>query len=87
MKGKVCTIIIDGGSCENMVAQLMVDKLGLKVVDHPDPYQLTWLKRGNVVKVKHKCLVQFSIGTRYADEVWCEVIPMDACHVLLGRPW
>lgn len=70
-----------------MVAQLMVDKLGLKVVDHPDPYQLTWLKRGNVVKVKHKCLVQFSIGTRYADEVWCEVIPMDAFHVLLGRPW
>nr|GEZ69401.1 reverse transcriptase domain-containing protein [Tanacetum cinerariifolium] len=21
------------------------------------------------------------------DEVWCEVIPMDACHILLGRPW
>nr|KAJ0194330.1 hypothetical protein LSAT_V11C800427110 [Lactuca sativa] len=87
VNGKVYTVIIDGGSCENMVAQIMVDKLGLKVVDHPDPYQLTWLKRGNVVKVKHKCLVQFSIGTRYADEVWCEVIPMDAFHVLLGRPW
>ncbi|GKD82187.1 RNA-directed DNA polymerase [Tanacetum coccineum] len=28
-----------------------------------------------------------SIGNRYSDEVWCEVIPMDACHVLLGRPW
>lgn len=21
------------------------------------------------------------------DEIWCEVIPMDACHILLGRPW
>ncbi|KAJ9555026.1 hypothetical protein OSB04_009640 [Centaurea solstitialis] len=87
VKGKVCTIIIDGGSCENMVATVMVEKLGLKVEPHPEPYQLTWLKKGNVVKVKHRCLVQFSIGTRYSDEVWCEVVPMDACHILLGRPW
>ncbi|XP_023768585.1 uncharacterized protein LOC111917165 [Lactuca sativa] len=86
LKGK-CTIIIDGGSCEKMVAKSMVDKLGLKRKDHPEPYQLTWLKEGNVVKVRHRCLIQFNIGTRYSDEVWCEVIPMDACHILLGRPW
>ena len=24
---------------------------------------------------------------RYVDEVVCNVLPMDACHVLLGRPW
>jgi len=87
VQGKVCTIIIDGGSCENMVAEVLVEKLGLKLQDHPEPYQLTWLKKGNVVKVRHRCLVQFSIGSRYSDEVWCEVIPMDACHILLGRPW
>nr|GEU94551.1 retrovirus-related Pol polyprotein from transposon TNT 1-94 [Tanacetum cinerariifolium] len=23
----------------------------------------------------------------YKDEVWCEVIPMDVAHILLGRPW
>jgi hypothetical protein len=23
----------------------------------------------------------------YRDEVLCDVIPMDVCHVLLGRPW
>ncbi|XP_022029915.1 uncharacterized protein LOC110930839 [Helianthus annuus] len=86
-KGKICTIIIDGGSCENMVATSMVEKLGLKVEPHPDRYQLTWFKKGNVVKVTQRCLVQFSIGNRYSDEVWYEVIPMDACHVLLGRPW
>ncbi|GJU89629.1 RNA-directed DNA polymerase [Tanacetum coccineum] len=45
-KGKICDMIIDGGSCEN-----------------------------------------FSIGKSYKDEVWCEVIPMDAAHILLGRPW
>ncbi|KAD6795090.1 hypothetical protein E3N88_05986 [Mikania micrantha] len=86
-KGKICTIIIDGGSCDNIVATKMVEKLGLKTEPHPEPYQLTWLKKGNVVKVRHRCLVQFSIGNRYSDEVWCEVILMDACHILLGRPW
>nr|GEW99599.1 RNA-directed DNA polymerase [Tanacetum cinerariifolium] len=23
----------------------------------------------------------------YEDKIWYDVIPMDACHVLLGRPW
>ncbi|GJS84251.1 putative reverse transcriptase domain-containing protein [Tanacetum coccineum] len=86
-KGKVCSLIIDGGSCENMVALSMVEKLALLVEPHPEPYQLTWFKKGNIVKVNQRCLVQFSIGNRYSDEVWCEVIPMDVCHVLLGRPW
>ncbi|GKD62676.1 reverse transcriptase domain-containing protein [Tanacetum coccineum] len=86
-KGKVCSVIIDGGSCENMVATSMVEKLGLDTQDHPEPYQLTWLKKGNVIKVSKRCLVHFSIGKKYNDEVWCEVIPMDACHILLGRPW
>ncbi|GJZ89025.1 reverse transcriptase domain-containing protein [Tanacetum coccineum] len=30
---------------------------------------------------------KFSIDKNYKDEVWCEVIPMDAAHILLGRPW
>nr|GEV95929.1 putative reverse transcriptase domain, zinc finger, CCHC-type, aspartic peptidase domain protein [Tanacetum cinerariifolium] len=86
-KGKICTVIIDGGSCENMVSTTMVEKLGLPIQNHPDPYQLTWLKKGNLVKVTHRYLVHFSIGNKYTDELWCEVIPMDACHILLGRPW
>ncbi|GKA45672.1 reverse transcriptase domain-containing protein [Tanacetum coccineum] len=45
-KWKVCMVIIDGGSCENMVATTMVEKLGLPIQDHPEPYQLTWLNKG-----------------------------------------
>ncbi|GJQ95932.1 transposon ty3-I gag-pol polyprotein [Tanacetum coccineum] len=86
-KGKICDMIIDGGSCENVVSTYMVEKLGMKTEDHPEPYQLTWLKKGNTVKVSKRCLVQFSIGKNYKDEVWCEVIPMDAAHILLGRLW
>nr|GFB47885.1 reverse transcriptase domain-containing protein [Tanacetum cinerariifolium] len=64
-KGKIYDMIIDGGSCENVVSTYMVEQLGMKTEDHPEPYQLT-------------C---------YKDEVWCEVIPMDAAHILLGRHW
>ncbi|PWA53731.1 reverse transcriptase domain-containing protein [Artemisia annua] len=38
-KGRVCTVVIDGGSCENMVATTMVDKLGLPTQNLPEPYQ------------------------------------------------
>ncbi|GKV03596.1 hypothetical protein SLEP1_g15871 [Rubroshorea leprosula] len=86
-RGKACNVIIDSGSCENVVSNYMVEKLGLPVKDQPHPYKLQWLRKGNEVKVTKRCLVSFSIGNRYQDEVWCDVIPMDACHLLLGRPW
>ena len=30
--------------------------------------------------------IAFFIG-KYEDEVLCDVVPMQACHILLGRPW
>lgn len=30
--------------------------------------------------------MEFQIGT-YQDKVLCDVMPMDVCHMLLGRPW
>ncbi|GKV38616.1 hypothetical protein SLEP1_g46505 [Rubroshorea leprosula] len=65
----------------------MVEKLRLLVKDLANPYKLQWLRKGNEVKVTKRCLVSFSIGNKYQDKVWCDVIPMDACHLLLGRPW
>ncbi len=38
--GKVCNVIIDGESCENVVVATMVEKLKLKTEDHPEPYKL-----------------------------------------------
>jgi hypothetical protein len=37
--------------------------------------------------VTKRCLVSFSIGNRYKDKMLCDVVAMDACHLLLGRPW
>ena len=86
-KDMVCLVIIDSGSFENCVSFEMVQKLDLKMDPHPKPYKLSWLQEGSDIKVKHRCLVSFTIGKHYQDGVWCDVVPMDVCHLLLGRPW
>ena len=49
--GRVCSMIIDGGSCENVVSQEVVNKLKLTTQDHPQPYKLYGFKKGSEVKV------------------------------------
>ena len=39
------------------------------------------------MNVTEICRIPISIGKIYKDEVVCDVIDMDASHVLLGRPW
>ncbi|GJV49791.1 reverse transcriptase domain-containing protein [Tanacetum coccineum] len=58
-KGKICDMIIDGGSCENVVSTYMVEKLGMKTEDHPKPYQLTWLKKRILLKSVNVVLCSF----------------------------
>ncbi|XP_059436563.1 uncharacterized protein LOC132169560 [Corylus avellana] len=48
---------------------------------------LEWIKKGIEVIVSKRFLVSFSIGSKYKDKAWCDVVAMDACHLLLGRPW
>nr|GEX09765.1 probable WRKY transcription factor 70 [Tanacetum cinerariifolium] len=35
---KICSVIIDGGSCTNVASQTMVSKLNLHTESHPSPY-------------------------------------------------
>ncbi|KAG7527866.1 Retrotransposon gag domain, partial [Arabidopsis suecica] len=86
VQGKVCSLIIDGGSCTNVASESMVKKLGLKVEKHPRPYNLQWLNDSGEMRVKKQVLVPLSIG-KYEDEILCDILPMEASHILLGRPW
>ena len=36
--------------------------------------------------MREQCQLKFQIES-YHDELICEIIEMDACHFLLGRPW
>ncbi|XP_074303003.1 uncharacterized protein LOC141637418 [Silene latifolia] len=68
------------------VARDLVDELKLQTKDRVKPYKLHWLNGENGIQVKKQALVSLSLGP-YTDEVWCDIIPMNACHILLGRPW
>ncbi|KAK0573568.1 hypothetical protein LWI29_010042 [Acer saccharum] len=85
--GKVCRYIVDRGSCKNIVSDEAVLKLGLKTEKHLKSYRLVWLQKGGKITVTKRSLVTFSMGTIYKDQAWCDMVCMDACHLLLGRLW
>uniref|UniRef100_A0A2N9EAX3 CCHC-type domain-containing protein n=1 Tax=Fagus sylvatica TaxID=28930 RepID=A0A2N9EAX3_FAGSY len=86
VNNKVCSMIIDGGSCTNVASTILVEKLNLPTLKHSRPYNLQWLNDCGEIKVNKQVLISFSIG-KYKDEVLCDVVPMHAGHILLGRPW
>ncbi|KAF7834895.1 putative gag-pol polyprotein [Senna tora] len=86
IKNKVCSMVIDSGSVTNVASTLLVDKLDLPTMKHPKPYKLQWLNDSAEAKVTKQVLISFSIGN-YHTEVLCDVVPMLAGHLLLGRPW
>ncbi|GKA45002.1 aspartyl protease_2 domain-containing protein [Tanacetum coccineum] len=85
IKGKVCSLIIDSGSCTNVASTTLINKLIIPTSLHPNPYNPQWKNHGTDMKVTKQALFSFSIDKAYQDQVLCDVIPMDACHLLLGK--
>ncbi|XP_060213640.1 uncharacterized protein LOC132640843, partial [Lycium barbarum] len=79
-------MIIDSGSCANVASTTLVDFLKLPTTRHENPYKLQWLNECGELKVTRRAIIKFAVG-KYHDEVLCDVVPMQACHLLLGRPW
>ena len=82
---KKCELVIDGGSLMNVVSKDVVKLLNLKVELHPNPFRVVWVN-DQTFPVAQRCLVSIQMGD-YKDEIYCDVLPMDVTHVLLGRPW
>ena len=83
IKERSCRMIIDGGSCNNLASSDLVEKLALSTKPHP--YYIQWLNNSGKVKVTRLVHINFAIGS-YHDVIECDVVPMQACHILLGRP-
>lgn len=82
----MCCLIIDGGSCANVASIRTVEKLSLSTRTHPRPYRLQWLNDEKELLVDKQVDIAFSIG-KYSDTICFDMVPMEAAHLLLGRPW
>lgn len=65
----------------------MVSKLGLTTKRHLEPYKIRWIKQGTETLVTEQYCFKFSIGKHYSDSLLCDVVEMNAYHIILGRPW
>jgi hypothetical protein len=45
-KDRVCKVIVDSGSMDNLVSTKMVEKKELEIISHPIPYKVSWLQKG-----------------------------------------
>lgn len=64
-----------------------MEKLQLTISLHLPPYKVGWINDGPNIKVNRICKVPISLDKTYSEIITCDVVDMDACEVLLGRPW
>jgi len=68
IQGKICSLIVDGGSCTNVASSRLVTKLNLETKPHPRPYKLQWLSEDGEITRSKQVEVNLSIG-QYNDNV------------------
>jgi len=64
-----------------------MDYLKLDTKMHSHSCDIGWIKQGPHINITYLCQVPISIGKHDQDSVTYNVVDMDKCHILLGRPW
>ena len=65
VKSKVCNLIIDNRSCENIASRVLVDHLKLDTEPRPHLCITGWIKKGHSLKVINLCHVLILIDKFY----------------------
>ena len=86
IKDRRARVSIDGGSYNNLVSSDLVKNLEFTTRPHKHLYHIQWLNDSAKAKVTQTTWVHFSLGP-YSDFANYDVVPMQACSLLLGRPW
>ena len=54
---------------------------------HPNPYKVGRIKSEIEAKVIEIYKVPFLIRKLCEDKIWCDLLEMEGCQILLGSPW
>ena len=46
-KDRVCKVIVDNGSTNNLISTEMVENMELDTIVHQSPYRFLWLQKGH----------------------------------------
>ena len=89
IENKSCKVIVDSGSCINIIASKLITTLGMRLIKHPNPYKVTWIDATSI-DIHERCQIPIQFAT-YTDNVWCNILPwmlvISFDHIILGRPW
>lgn len=78
---------MDDESSKNLILKETVKKLKLPTQPYPNCYKLAWFCKGKAIPITSRCLAKFNTGNQFCDEVLCDVLENNVCHVLFGSPW
>jgi hypothetical protein len=87
MKHTKVDTLLDSGSQANLISEEVVKQLGLKTKMHHKPYSLNWISKNHKFPITKQCIIKFAITSKFVDEVICDVVPLEACGMVLGSPY
>ena len=59
VKGTPCSLVIDSGSCTNVVSTMLIKRLLIPTQHHSKSYKLQWLNDNGTMKVTSQALISF----------------------------
>lgn len=83
---KVRNMIIDSDDSENIVSKALIDVIRLSTEKHLASYKIRWIKKEVETRVIKVCRDHFSIRKIYKSDMIFDVVDINACHLLLGKP-
>ena len=60
-------------------------KLQITIKNHLKPHKSTWMNKDIEVIIDKCYIFSFYIEQKYFDSVWCDVVSIDSCYILLRR--
>ena len=75
-------MIIDEGSCVNIIVKTALEKMSLKAKLYPHPDNVNRVIK-TTQSIIQRCQVSIYMSS-YEDHVYCDVLNIDIAHILLG---